>query len=205
VIGIAPIVEGHGEFESVRILVERIWQDLAREDWPLVLPPIRQPRGRLCRRRDLLRAVDLAVLKLRAKSVDCGVVLLLLDADEDCPGELGPRLARFMRDARPDVWTGGCVANVEYETWFVASADRMGDLLRPEEGEDLTDPEGARRGKRWVRRRIRDGVYRETVDQPRLTSRIDVRLCRARSPSFDKLCREIEVAVAWCEGGGGHG
>lgn len=31
-----------------------------------------------------------------------------------------------------------------------------------------------------------------TVDQPAMTSHMDLHLARERSPSFDKLCRELE-------------
>jgi hypothetical protein len=35
-------------------------------------------------------------------------------------------------------------------------------------------------------------MYAETVDQPRLTAAMDLQMCRERSKSFDKLCRELE-------------
>jgi predicted ATPase len=34
--------------------------------------------------------------------------------------------------------------------------------------------------------------YSETIDQPAMTADMDLSLCRRRSPSFDKLCRELE-------------
>jgi len=36
------------------------------------------------------------------------------------------------------------------------------------------------------------GRYAETIDQVRLTTAMDLNLCRSRSKSFDKLCRELE-------------
>jgi hypothetical protein len=54
------------------------------------------------------------------------------------------------------------------------------------------DPEGQRAGKAWVQKRYRGVKYSETVDQPAMTMRMDLSLCRSRSPSFDKLCRELE-------------
>lgn len=39
---------------------------------------------------------------------------------------------------------------------------------------------------------IRAARYSETADQPKLTHSMDLMMTRDRSPSFDKLCREIE-------------
>jgi len=55
------------------------------------------------------------------------------------------------------------------------------------------------RGKKWLQDRMplrhdqrRRQSYKETVDQIKLTNKLDLALCRRNSPSFDKLCRELE-------------
>jgi len=149
-ISFAPIVEGHGEVESVRILIHRIWPTLNRSDWPQVLPPIRIPKGRLVQAEHLQRAVSLAAGKLRGSSTSLGVVTLFVDADQDCPGVLGPNLDRIMADARPDVARICCVVNIEYETWLVASAGSMSKLLNLEGEKIPENPEDARLGKSWI-------------------------------------------------------
>lgn len=191
-IAIAPMVEGYGEVESIRILIDRIWTSLGSEGWPQLLTPIRQPKSKLVQAEHLGKPVELAALKLKETGAAVRLILLLLDADDDCPGELGPELLGIMKAARSDLEVACCVANPEYETWFAASADTMAESLDLG-GEAAPDsPEDLRLGKRWIARRIATGRYRETVDQPRLTARIDVDTCRRRSSSFDKLCREIE-------------
>ena len=86
------------------------------------------------------------------------------------------------------------LANVEYETWFVAAAESLRDFLDfPADATNLQAPEKARSGKGWVQRHFKGPKYSQTLDQPRLTARMDLGLCRARSPSFDKLCRELEA------------
>ena len=67
---IAPIVEGHGETESIRTLVQRIWTELLGGSFVEVLRPIRQKRNKLVRKQDLQNAVRLALAKLRAA---CGL------------------------------------------------------------------------------------------------------------------------------------
>ena len=104
-----------------------------------------------------------------------------MDADEDCPKELGPKLLGFARevDSRADV---ACVlANVEYETWFAAAAESLSEYL------DLDvrfAPVGVARGgaaREGVGRAALPGAakYSETRDQPAMTRAMDLALCRA--------------------------
>lgn len=190
---IVPIVEGHGENNSIRPLLQRIWSELLGGDYVDVIKPIRWSRGRLVQGSELGRAVDLAALKLReARPEERGMVLILVDADEDLPCELGPGLLKEAQERRSDVDLCCVVANVEYETWFIAAADSLGEYLELAETEIPQDPEGQKAGKAWVQKRFRGVKYSETVDQPAMTMRMDLSLCRRRSPSFDKLCRELE-------------
>lgn len=190
---IVPIVEGHGENNAIRILLQRIWQELLGGDHVDIVKPIRGSKGRLVQRSELGRAVDLAVLKLREGAPDDrGMVLILVDADEDLPCELGPALLEKAREQRSDMDISCVVANVEYETWFVAAASSLGEYLELPTEAVPAHPEDQRAGKAWIQRHFRGVKYSETVDQPAMTSRMDLALCRERSPSFDKLCRELE-------------
>ncbi len=192
---VAPIVEGHGEVHCIRILLQRIWTDLLGGEYIEVLQPIRKPRSKLVKPEELERAVKLALLKLGgAPSGPCPhMVLVLIDADKDAPCILGPSLLDIAKkvNARADV---ACVlANIEYETWFVAAAESLHEFLElPPDTGTPENPEAQRAGKGWIGRHFVGEKYSETVDQPRMTAKMDLQCCRARSPSFDKLCRELE-------------
>lgn len=188
---VVPIVEGHGEQSAVRILLVRIWNELLDGEHLEVLRPIRQPRSQLVQEKELARAVDLAMLKLQTGARDdtAGMVLVLLDADNDPPCLLGPELLRRAQRHRSDADVACVIANVEYETWFVAGAESLGKYLEP--GDVPESPEEKRCSKAWIEKRFRGPKYSETVDQPAMTARLDLELCRRRSPSFDKLCREL--------------
>jgi hypothetical protein len=85
------------------------------------------------------------------------------------------------------------IANKMYETWFVAAAESLHKYLTLRPGEQIppdTDAHGF--GKGWIKQRIRGAKYSETADQATLTSAMDLTLCRSRSRSFEKLCRELE-------------
>jgi len=191
---VAPIVEGHGEVSAVRILLQRVWTELLGGQYADVLQPIRRPRTLLTQPEEIRRAVELATLKLRLarKPVTTNVVLLLLDVDpySGPPCDLAPGYLAAMQGARPDVDSICVLANQEYETWFVAAAESLG-LENLSKSEIPEDPEASRSGKGWILKRL--SGYSETVDQPALTSRMDLHLCRRRSLSFDKLCRELEA------------
>ena len=119
-----------------------------------------------------------------------GRILIVLDADDDLPCQLGPRLLTMARTHRPDRDISVVVATREYETWFLSAAESLRghrglprDLLAP------SHPEGIKGAKEWLGQRMADG-YTETIDQPALTMLFDLVAAR-RSDSFDKLVREV--------------
>lgn len=192
---VAPIVEGHGEDASVPILLRRLCMELLAAQCPDVLRPIRIHRHKIVRKDELERAIQLALSKFQTTSSDDAVrlVLVLLDADEDAPCLLGPQLLQAARESRSDVDVACVVANVEYETWFVAAAESLSPDYLDLAGTIVpAEPERARSAKAWIRRRFRGTRYSETQDQPKMTAKMNLGLCRRRSPSFDKLCRELE-------------
>lgn len=182
---------------AIRILLERIWGEIVGGDWMDVLRPIRWPKSKLVKEDEFRRVLNLAALKLDAAGPRTRkAAFVLLDADDDRPCELGPRLQSWARVHRSDLDVFCVVANIEYETWFVSSAPSLDTFLGLEEGDlDLVDPERRRAGKAWIESRFKGTPYSETVDQPTLTRAMDLRSCRERSPSFDKLCRELERRV----------
>ena len=195
-INIAPVVEGHGDQESVRILLTRIWVTIAGGEYANVLKPVRFPKTKLLKPEELVRAVDIAATKLRHLSnSDPQFVLVLFDADEDVPCVLAPKLMDVMRTTRSHLDVAIVVANVEYETWFVAAAESLAAFLKPNALKEIpADPESGRFGKGWVQRNALR--YAEVIEQPRMTALMDLTLCRSRSASFDKLCRELEARVS---------
>lgn len=189
---VVPIVEGHGEDRSIRILLQRIWTELLDGDYIEVVTPIRGKRLKLIKAKELERALNAALVKLRGSGFEGpAMVLVLLDADSDLPCVLGPELLSLAKGIRADADVSCVIANIEYETWFVAAAESLSGFLELSGATASEDPERSRQGKGWIQRRFRGIKYSETVDQPTMTKTMDLALCRRRSPSFDKLCREL--------------
>lgn len=197
---VAPIVEGHGEAAAIRGLLERIGHELIGAEYVEVLQPVREKRDRLIENKDgaLEKAVDFSARRLTEagrRAEMTAAILILVDADKEDADAIEAKLRTCAQRVRADYNTI-CVAAVkEYETWFVAAAESLAGYLDLTGEEVPSDPEGQRCGKAWIERRIKRRKYSETVDQPKMTARIDLRVCRERCPSFDKLCRELESAM----------
>lgn len=194
-ITIAPIVEGHGEVAAIRTLLERTLASLSDACMVRVLQPIRVSKSKIVRDQDeLLRAIDLASLKLLHADADVSTVLLLLDADRDLACVLAPQLLQIASSQRSHIDIACVLPVVEYETWLVAGAETLGDYLVDAFRDAIpADPEASGVGKGWIQHYFNGDKYSETVDQVRLTASFDVLKARSRSKSFDKLCRELEV------------
>lgn len=197
-LAIVPIVEGHAEEAAVPILLRRIGIELFDNTFIMVGRPIRIPRGQLVKYSTgkLASALNLAQLKLTQMSGDYHkrAAVVLIDADDDLACQLGPGMLAEARQVRGDLESRVILPTPEFETWFVASADdpRMSVHLNVDPSEvAFKDAEANRLRKKWIEQRF-VGKYSETVDQPKLTSVLNLPLLRQRAPSFDKLCRDIE-------------
>lgn len=124
-----------------------------------------------------------------------GGVLIVIDADDDCPAELGPALLGRARTARSDVEIA-VIAKREYESWLIAAAPSLaGARGLPSELESPDDPEGIRGAREWLRRRMGSGrTYSETTDLAALTARVDLEAAQV-APSFRRCVREVTRLV----------
>lgn len=186
---IACIVEGHGETSAVPVLLRRMAIAIIGNQIELQLPPpIRIPRSKLLIPGELEKAIQLAA----AKVAPTGGVLILMDADDDCPATLAPDLLARARKARADLPVAVVLARKEFESWFLAGAEGFRARFRsPEDAHTSTAPEEIRGAKEWLRDRLKSGKYSATVDQPALAAVFDMQQARV-APSFDKLWREME-------------
>lgn len=194
-VAVAPIVEGHGEVAAIRILLTRVVEVFLEGCVLDVLQPIRISKSKIVSdKNELFRAIDLAALKLAESHAQRKFVLLLIDADNDAACKLGPALLADVFSVRSHLDFSCIIAVVEFETWLVGGAETLGDLLIPGYEQHVPEqPEAERVGKGWIQQFFLGAKYSESVDQVRLTARFDLRRARARIPSFDKLCREMET------------
>ena len=171
---IIPIVEGHGEVKAVPILILRIVNHLKLCEYVDVRRPIRVQRNKIAKSQILEKYIHLAA--------QIAGILVLLDADQDCPMSLAATLLERARRTRSDRTIKVVLAKTEFESWFLAAAPsiqcdsspasalwtarcagrrgiRLGCMSPP-------DPEAIRDAKRWLTDQMPSG-YRcsPTADQ----------------------------------------
>ncbi len=198
---ISCVVEGHGDALAVPVLIRHLvghWQsagEFGHVHHVDVLVTQRVHRNKVVKDGQVERAVLFAAARQGKKP---GGVLVLLDADDDCPATLGPEILQRARLARDDVPVAVVLANREYEAWFLASTSSMAGRRGLSVAlEPPVDPEAVQGAKEWLADRMPSGrAYSETVDQPALSACIDIPTARRHSRSFDKLCREVERLLA---------
>ncbi len=192
-ISIASIVEGDGEVQALPILLRRLseWKPSGFVVNPL--QPIRVHRDRFLNREDEFRK---QLLLAAAKSGDNGWILIILDADDDCPATLGADILRRAQQHVPHRKVSVVLANREYEAWFIAAARSL-DGARGFQFplDEAVDAETPRNAKGWMGQRMSGGTYREVLDQPAFTARFDLQQAFDNSRSFRKLCTEWQSHV----------
>lgn len=190
---VVAIVEGDGEVQALPVLLRRISEWLTPGQYVDVAAPIRVRRDRFLNRPDEFnRHIHLAA----GKCGDDGWILVVLDADDDCPVELGQQILARAAQAAPHRQISIVLANREYEAWFLAACQSLdGCRAFSWTGEIDFDPEGVRDAKGWMRARMNGTAYREVTDQPAFSARMDLESARRHSRSFRKLCEEWERQV----------
>lgn len=183
---VASIVEGDGEVQALPVLLRRISEWRTPDAYAEILTPIRVRRDRFLNRDDEFHN------KLQLAAAKCGEdgwILLLLDADDDCPAQLATGILARAQASIPHRRISVVLANREYEAWFIAAArslaGRRGLVLSPD---DESAPESLRNAKGWLGARM--GGYHETLDQSAFSACMDMEQAFERSRSFRKLCSE---------------
>ena len=180
---IEPIVEGYGDVAAVPVLLRRLVSEA--QAWPVQIGrPIRRPRSQLVREDGLKGAVRLARVR-----PECGAVLVLFDADSDCPAELGPTVYGWAVEAADRVPCAVVLAHREYEAWFLAAIESLrGHRGVRTDAEPHPNPESPRGAKEQLESRLKVGAsYMATLDQPALSANFSLSAAYRRSRSFRKL------------------
>ena len=182
------IVEGHGEVEAAQNLVQRLAGDLGfHHPWKAPLRWINLHQWESSR-----GGVKNAAEFIRSKS-DAGALLLLKDEDDGCPKTLAPETAELLCSLQLPFPVAYVLLCPEYEVLFLPCVNQMGFP-----GDPVWDAESweARRGvKEWLSSCLPRGrSYKPTVDQLRLTRKIDFTVLRAADvPSFGSLERSLQL------------
>jgi len=141
---------------------------------------------------ELRRAVELAA----RKSGSAGLILIVVDSDDDCPAELGPQLVAAASSQRGDREIVVAVAKREFEAWFLAGVRSLrGRRGVSSQALPPADPEAIRGAKEALRECLDEGEsYLESADQAAFCSALDLDQASI-APSFARCRRRVQEAL----------
>ena len=190
---IASIVEGDGEVAALPVLLRLLNEWRPGPGYAQALPPIRVRRDRFLNREDEFRK---QLLLAAAKCGEQGWILVVLDADDDCPVTLMTDIRQRAKQHVPHRRLSVVLAKREYEAWFIAAARSLDGRRGFHCPTDVpVDAEAPRDAKGWLRRNMAGGTYSEVLDQPAFTAHFDLQQAFDNSRSFRKLCKEWQANV----------
>jgi len=192
---IIAIVEGDGEFDAVPALLRRVlWERLCRYDISAKKPKAAGGKPDLLKRFE--KFLEYALIE------GCDAIIVLVDADQECPFGKAPELAGRAAALNLNVPVAIVYARSEYETWFISSLSKgTGEPIRSRLGISASviapeDVEEIRSAKGWLEHHMpNDRGYKETEDQAALTHYIDLDLAHSRSRSFRRFCHAVDELV----------
>jgi len=190
---IVPIVEGQAEVDSMPVLMRRLL-----EEWGIyqlrIEKPVRVKRNQIIKQGELERRVTLAMQR-----PDCRAVVIIIDADDDCPKELAPRLLDraelIVRNRNTPVSV--VLPKSELESWFVGSVESLRGLRGITNAVcSPPDPEAIRDAKGYLTRAMqRNRRYLEVDDQPAFAERFDLHQAYNNCRSFRKFYTDFRRIV----------
>lgn len=185
---IVAIVEGHAETESVPVLLRRLQQETSAYQIGIARP-FRVKRNQVVKEGEIEKAVE-AALKLREGA---RAILVVLDADDDCPKRLAPELLTRVRNAAGSRAICSVVLpKREFESWFLGSIESLRDHRGISSSAELPDnPEGVRDAKGRLTDAMLGRVYVETDDQAALAQLFDIDTARRTCRSFRKFHKDV--------------
>jgi len=184
------IVEGHGEISAGRVLISRILQ----EKFEIYTCSIElQRRKDIChlKSRGWTRFRDY----LRAAYLENCPILWILDCDDDCALEIAQELTQQANSIPVRQAVAFALLPREFETMFLYDIDAAITALSLDpKTQRPAEPKEIRGAKGWLSRQMKgNGIYKETVDQPRITARLNLDMLEQDYRDF----RHLIEALRW--------
>ncbi len=189
---IVPVVEGDGDAAAVPQLLTRI----LHERYNRYDVSVAQGRNNVVKangRRNLEKRLD-KFLEYAHRKPRCRAILVLVDADVDCPVTLAQELSQHCDSVQTTCPVQIVCACTSYESWLLASLDTIsGRHGIPGSAVLSGDPEGVSNPKQWLTDQMPSGqAYKETTHQASLSRVMDLDLVYRNSRSFRRLCHALE-------------
>ena len=190
---VTSIVEGHGEVAALPALVHRIAANVEGAKTFRVKAPLRVKASSFLR--DTAYFEKHVAGAAQSPAEYGGFVLIVLDCEDDCPAQLGPRLLSQARSVRSDVDYVVALAYREFETWFLEAAVSLRGVAGL--SRDIVPPKNAaalRNAKGWLSSNMPYN-YDPITHQLEFVRRFDMHTAR-QNRSFDRLFRRVQERLA---------
>ena len=191
-ISIVPVVEGDGDASALPELLNRIISTKFNR-YDIV---VAEGKSKVVKANGLDKLKNkLEKFLLHAQNKPkCGAILILVDADTECPVTLAQHFSQRCEQIGARYPIQVVCAYRTYESWFLASLDTIrgnhgiaSTAVLPCDAENVPSP------KQWLTRQMPAGqAYKETTHQASLSQKIDLDLAYRNSRSFRRLCHAIE-------------
>lgn len=192
---IISIVEGPGERQAVPLLLRRLLQEVfERYDVTVTNPIVTHGKGNMDRR--LERYLEYARIQ------EAGGVIVVRDADRDCPHAIARGMAARAGRMNLGVPVVVVCPKPEFEAWIIGSlAGSCGESIRgllgirpatavPNDVEILGDAKG------WLSGCMpADKIYKPTTHQAKLAARISIGQASTTCRSFRRFLHAVEELV----------
>jgi hypothetical protein len=187
------IVEGHGEEQAAPTLIRKIARSFSFHA-SIKCAVRRVPKSQLVQPGELERAVEALTRQIGRGQP----LLVLLDADDDCPKYLANNLKARCLINHADVIISIVLAKKEYEAWFLAAARSLaGQRGLAEQLDPPIDPESVQGAKEGLTARMRsDQSYSPTRHQSAYSDLMDLSEAR-KARSFRKFEKELGRLLGW--------
>lgn len=179
---LSVVVEGDGDQGAVPILARRYFWSREQFDVQVGKAINAKGRSKLLREGELERFVRLAATQSRTSGV-----LVVCDADDDAPCELGPEITQRCQAASPQIPVRACLAVRAFENWLLASPETLAPSPQPALA-DYESVAAVGHIASWLAPR----KYVKPLHQPALADAMDLEKGAARCRSFARLLRCLD-------------
>ncbi len=191
---ILPFIEGHSEADAIPVLLRRFIDRIDAYDVQID-KPWRVKRDQIVNKIGVLENL------FRESLIDrdnVGGVLLILDADDDCPKQLGPKLLKRCKEAT-HLPVSVILAKRKLECWFLGAKKSLREV-RGIKANAITPSNPEALGIGRLENNMDDGFYYHKVDDaPAFAAKLDIDKAVASCPSFARFVRETERLIKVCQ------
>lgn len=196
---IQPIVEGHGEVAAVPCLLRRLFAEAKVSSHVQIGEPIRRKRPEFMSENGVRLMVQIA-----RRRRHCSAILILFDADDDCPKNLKESIENWAREEDSRIRCHVVVAVREYEAWFLAALESLRGVSGiSHDAVSYPEPESVGGAAEKLRKLMPPNrTYSKPVDQLEMTKKFELaeayRCCRSFKRMADvvvRLASELGVSL----------